>query len=191
MKQPLRTTATRFALLAACAWATSGCLQDLTVGLDTQPLVSADAAPGQGLDGSIAPAPDSGPVDAGEVDAGPCMPRDCNDTVQVAVHKAESPCPTGETQVCERNESGSCELRCPPVPSELACGGAVHFAKCGANTFCRSEPGNCSGVGACSERPASCSLDVAQVCGCDGATYVNRCHAFYMGVNVMFYGPCL
>eukprot|EP01100_Stratorugosa_tubuloviscum_P015831 TRINITY_DN953_c0_g1_i1.p1 TRINITY_DN953_c0_g1~~TRINITY_DN953_c0_g1_i1.p1 ORF type:complete len:127 (-),score=20.46 TRINITY_DN953_c0_g1_i1:124-504(-) len=45
-------------------------------------------------------------------------------------------------------------------------------------------------TGFCKKKPDSCSNNYEPVCGCDGNTYANQCHANLAGVNILKYNAC-
>jgi len=200
-----RRVALRFAALLALG----GCLEDVTVGLDTQQIVARDGGlprdaagePSVSMDGATAPEAgaipptDSGlPGDSGLVivDAGPCAPNDCFPVqIGIAMDSKALICATGEDQVCMRNSAGECEMQCPVVPPDQSCSAGVFLQKCASDTFCRHDIGDCNGEsGACEVMPSACDKKLAPVCGCDGVTYDSACQAFALGVNLADVNPC-
>lgn len=184
----------------------SACLENVTVGRETQPLFPGDSGATQG-DGGALPS-DAGQsgmdggflVDAGPffVDAGPCVPADCQAVQDPAtVQKAPTAdCPTGEPKVCTRDETGVCGLQCPDVPLEQQCYSPVQIATsdsgaCPAGQFCRYGLEVCGGgIGACAPIPTDCNEPEEQVCGCDGVNYPNLCAAFQAGISPRSIGKC-
>jgi len=63
-------------------------------------------------------------------------------------------------------------------------------ADCNVAAYCAKQPGQCDGRGICTPRPDGCPDVSEPVCGCDGATYGNRCDAAAQGVNVRHFGAC-
>ena len=66
--------------------------------------------------------------------------------------------------------------------------------QCAADEFCAKLFGACDESGKCETRPADCTerghLRVKPVCGCDGKTYGNSCHANMAGTSVRSSGAC-
>jgi hypothetical protein len=63
-------------------------------------------------------------------------------------------------------------------------------ADCSERAFCAKTPGSCEERGVCRPRPGACTLHLDPVCGCDGRTYSNPCHAAGAGVSIAHAGPC-
>ena len=63
---------------------------------------------------------------------------------------------------------------------------------CGADEYCRMSPTAQPGeAGICAKPPdAACMRVYEPVCGVDGKTYPNDCHAARSGVNVAHEGAC-
>lgn len=94
-----------------------------------------------------------------------------------------APCCAGcEGSFCGAPGSPCPEIDCPMPPT---CDGD---RPCGDDFYCDAE--TCGGEGVCRPRPAGCTEDCPGVCGCDGETYCNACHAAADGVDVAHEGTC-
>jgi len=73
------------------------------------------------------------------------------------------------------------------------CGGIAGLT-CGDGEFCKFTPEASCGAGdqsgVCAKMPDFCTLQYDPVCGCDGKTYSNACHAHTAGQNVAQKGFC-
>lgn len=76
--------------------------------------------------------------------------------------------------------------RAPDKP--LACAGPSDPA-CGPNAYCKADSASKAG-GRCAPRPEMCPMIYQPVCGADGRTYPNACHAARAGVNLAHAGAC-
>jgi hypothetical protein len=79
----------------------------------------------------------------------------------------------------------------PVPPPKRSCAGPTD-ATCGADSYCRvpNATGPTTG-GACTVKPQMCPMIFQPVCGMDGKTYPNACHAARAGVNPAHSGACV
>jgi hypothetical protein len=77
--------------------------------------------------------------------------------------------------------------------ARLLCAGPQHLP-CFGGQYCNAvSAGHCPGpsqFGMCAAKPQVCSDLFSPVCGCDGQTYPNACHAAAVGVAVDHDGEC-
>lgn len=92
--------------------------------------------------------------------------------------------------------NGTCATFPPPAPPTLgmACDGFGPSSNviCDAGEFCKFDTSDSCGdsAGVCTEIPNVCTEEFNPVCGCDGTTYPNPCHAYAQGTSPSSYGSC-
>ena len=127
---------------------------------------------------------------------GECETESCDDGSQLSPLCDVPPLCEPGTELAVINSCFSCvdpETCEPPPVDDGQCGGLLGLT-CGAGEFCDWEPGEFCGaadhLGTCRPQPQACAQIFAPVCGCDGQTYSNACHANGAGVSVASQGPC-
>ncbi|RMF81991.1 MAG: hypothetical protein D6739_08740, partial [Nitrospirae bacterium] len=71
-----------------------------------------------------------------------------------------------------------------------ACRPCSEAADCDTGESCQRPFGACGEAGVCLPAPDACDPALKPVCGCDGATYANRCYAALGGTSVAASGHC-
>jgi hypothetical protein len=77
-----------------------------------------------------------------------------------------------------------------PCAAGAACDACTTNDDCDPTRYCAKPPASCDAAGTCTVRPDACTHLEDPVCGCDGATYGNRCGAAAAGTNVAHAGAC-
>jgi hypothetical protein len=105
--------------------------------------------------------------------------------------------------VAHEGACGCPEILCPfdtyPAdPDDDGCIDECTSLRCETNADCTDDRwcnddftvGDCAAPGLCTERPLGCADVWMPVCGCDGNTYSNACHADAAGVRIAHEGRC-
>ena len=87
---------------------------------------------------------------------------------------------------CNRSDASPQPGRAPATP--LACAGPSDPA-CGPAAYCKAESSS-NAAGRCAPKPQMCPMVYHPVCGVDGRTYPNVCHAERAGVSLAHDGVC-
>lgn len=78
----------------------------------------------------------------------------------------------------------------PPAPEGKMCGGIAGIG-CGQGEYClMTPPMHPDKSGVCRPKPEMCTMIYQPVCGMNGQTYPNSCHAARDGASVAHKGEC-
>lgn len=137
-----------------------------------------------------------------------CEPLGCNHNGQLLANGAAVPGSDGCNSCTCIDGQVACTL--------IDCGNDCYSnGDCGESQYCSVPVGTCIGFGPtsgaadaeteelrapggqapqppgqCRDRPALCTEEPRQVCGCDGQTYRSPCAAASLGLNLASYGAC-
>jgi hypothetical protein len=98
------------------------------------------------------------------------------------------------TCICgENGEAGCTKIGCEP-PAQSCGGDSPEGGQCSDSEFCSYAPeaicGRADATGTCQPRPEICDVLSGFVCGCNGESYLNACHAHAAGSSVDHLGLC-
>lgn len=126
-----------------------------------------------------------------------------DDTASLPQQTPQSTQSVQETAIPANSSSPTNEATPSPQPTDSVNDDIIYLDSkfitvnktCSSNSDCLDinycEKESCGDVdGICQEKPESCPLLLAQVCGCDSFTYSSSCKAKKTGVNVRKSGPC-
>lgn len=104
----------------------------------------------------------------------------------------------GYPKCCSKNK-GNCPNTKPVCECGVDCKGEEPATgttctrddgSCKGALFCSVKKGKCGGSGTCQKMTTGCTMNISQVCGCNGKTYDNACLANAVGVSVASTGAC-
>jgi hypothetical protein len=94
---------------------------------------------------------------------------------------------------CHATQQGVSVLHIGACDESEICGGFAGLECSNPDDFCLLPDGSCNiadEFGTCVTPPPACDDLFDPVCGCDGTTYLNRCHAINAGIQVDHAGAC-
>merc|ERR1719254_353184 len=103
-----------------------------------------------------------------------------------------NPCVAGTFGASLRSE-GACEADGAGDAGGAAAAACTGNADCDKGSYCKQADYDCGGAGTCEalpEQPQACTMEIDEVCGCNGKTYSNPCVARTVPVTIASKGPC-